>query len=104
MYMGRVVGTVVATRKDTSLVGTKLLVVQPLDLMLHPTETARVMVDSVGACIGEMIIFATGTAARNALNKKDSAVDAAVVGIVDNFEISGAWTQSVPQERSEIVE
>ena len=96
MYMGRIVGTVVATRKDSSLVGTKLLIVQPLDLTLHPTETARVMVDSVGAGVGERVIFATGTAARNALNKKDAAIDAAVVGIVDNFEINRAWLESAP--------
>ncbi|MDR1378788.1 MAG: EutN/CcmL family microcompartment protein [Synergistaceae bacterium] len=91
MYVGRIVGTVVATRKDTTLVGTKLLIVQPLNLTLRPTEEARVMVDTVGAGVGELVIFATGTAARNALNKKDSAADAAIIGIVDKFETNDHW-------------
>jgi ethanolamine utilization protein EutN len=93
MYVGRIVGTVVATHKDPSLVGSKLLIVQPLDLELRPMEIARVMVDTVGAGVGELVIFATGAAARNALNKnnKNSAIDAAVVGIIDQFETNEKW-------------
>jgi ethanolamine utilization protein EutN len=93
MYVGRIVGTVVATHKDPSLVGSKLLIVQPLDLELRPMEIARVMVDTVGAGVGELVIFATGAAARNALNKnnKNSAIDAAVVGIIDQFDTNEKW-------------
>lgn len=94
MDIGRVVGTIVATRKDETLVGSKLLVVQPLDLAQNPAGGARVMVDTVGAGIGETVIYASGHAARNAAKKRDAAIDAAVVGIVDSCEISPEWAAS----------
>ncbi|MDR0621741.1 MAG: EutN/CcmL family microcompartment protein [Deltaproteobacteria bacterium] len=87
MDIGKVVGTVVATRKDESLVGAKLLITQPLDLAFEPVGQARLMVDSVGAGVGEIVIYATGQAARNALKKREAAIDAAIVGIVDSCEI-----------------
>ncbi len=86
MYLGKIVGTVVATRKDERLVGHKMLVVQPLAQDLSPKGDTIVAVDTVGAGIGETIIFTKGTAARNALNKPDSPIDASIVGIVDNID------------------
>jgi ethanolamine utilization protein EutN len=91
MQVGRVVGTLVATRKDNSLVGLKLLIVQPLNLRLQAEGGPRVMVDTVGAGVGEVVLFSSGTAARNAVKNKEAAMDAAIVGIVDHFEVDGQW-------------
>lgn len=87
MQLGRVVGTVVATRKSESLVGSKLLITQPIDIDSKPSGKPLIAVDTVGAGIGEIVIFATGTASRNAAEKKSSAIDAAIVGIVDNMDV-----------------
>lgn len=87
MRLGKVIGTVVATRKDETLVGSKLMITQPLDLDMKPIGESIVMVDTVGAGIGEIIIYANGTAARNSMKKPTAAVDAAIIGIVDNIDI-----------------
>lgn len=87
MKIGRVIGTLVATRKDESLVGSKLMITQPLDLDYKPTDEPMIMVDTVGAGIGEVIIYSEGTASRNAAGKPDSAIDAAIVGIIDNLDV-----------------
>ncbi|SDY88277.1 ethanolamine utilization protein EutN [Proteiniborus ethanoligenes] len=87
MQLGRIIGTVVATRKSDSLVGSKLLLTQPIDIDMKPTGKPLVAVDTVGAGIGEIVIYATGTASRNAAEKKTSAIDAAIVGIVDNMDV-----------------
>ena len=96
MYLGRVVGTLVATRKDASLVGAKLLVTHPLSLDLKPIGEAKVMVDTVGAGVGEMVIYTMGTASRNAAGKPEAAIDAAVVGIVDQMDIDRRWVEELP--------
>lgn len=90
MEIGKVVGTVVATRKDDSLVGFKLLMVQPVDLEGKTSASARVMVDTVGAGVGELVLFAGGHAARHAAKNREAAIDLAVVGIVDSCEISSS--------------
>ncbi len=87
MNIGRVIGTLVATRKDESLVGSKLMVTQPLDIDYKPIGEPIIMVDTVGAGIGEAVIYAEGTASRNAAGKPDSAIDAAIVGIIDNLDV-----------------
>lgn len=94
MNLGRVVGTVVATRKDESLVGLKLLVAQPLDLQQRSEGAAKVMVDTVGAGVGELVLYVSGAAARHAAGRKDGAMDAAVVGIVDALEVDNQWIAS----------
>ena len=96
MHVGRVVGTLVATRKHDSLVGMKLLVVQPLNLKLKPEGFSRVMVDAVGAGVGELVLYVLGAAARYAVGKTDAAIDATVAGIVDNFEVAEQWLKRVP--------
>ncbi|MDR1296480.1 MAG: EutN/CcmL family microcompartment protein [Deltaproteobacteria bacterium] len=88
MDIGLVVGTVVATRKDESLAGKKLLLTQPLDLDGLPVGPARLMVDAAGAGVGEKVIFVTGAASRNALKAPGAALDMAIVGIVDSCEVS----------------
>lgn len=87
MNIGKVVGTVVATRKDDTLVGFKLLVAQPLDLRMRPQGAAKVMVDTVGAGVGELVLYVSGAAARNAIRSREGAVDAAVVGIIDEMDV-----------------
>lgn len=87
MNIGRVIGTLVATRKDESLVGSKLMVTQPLDIDYKALGEPVIMVDTVGAGIGEVVIYSEGTASRNAAGKPDSAIDAAIVGIVDNLDV-----------------
>ena len=88
MKIGRVIGTVVATRKDEKLIGTKLMITQPLDLNLKPKGESLIAVDTVGAGIGELVILATGTASRIAARKMDSPIDASIVGIIDEVDIN----------------
>lgn len=87
MLLGKVVGTVVATRKDEKLIGSKLMITQPLDMDLKPIGEPLIAVDTVGAGIGEIVIYASGTASRNAARKPDAPIDAAIIGIVDNITI-----------------
>ncbi|NLY66117.1 MAG: EutN/CcmL family microcompartment protein [Tissierellia bacterium] len=87
MRMGKVIGTLVATKKDEKLIGSKLMITQPLDASLNPKGDPIVAVDTVGAGIGELIIFATGTASRIAARKMDAPIDAAIVGIIDEINM-----------------
>ena len=72
MLIGRVIGTVVATRKDEKLIGSKLMITQPLDLELNPKGDPIIAVDTVGAGIGELVVYTTGTAGRIAARKLDA--------------------------------
>lgn len=83
MIVGKVVGSVIATRKNEKLVGSKFLIVEPLMNMNLGGERI-VAIDNVGAGIGELVLVATGSAARIGCNQKESPIDAAIVGIVDD--------------------
>lgn len=87
MRTGIIIGTVVATRKEEGLVGSKLLLTQPVNLNKEPAGDPFVAVDTVGAGIGEFVLYSTGTASRNAANKPKSSIDAAIVGIIDGMDI-----------------
>lgn len=93
MRVGKVVGTVVATRKDETLVGSKLLVVKllpPGELRgrdSHPEEELVVAVDSVGAGVGETVLVVLGSVASRIMSDSCAPVDAAVIGIVDQLEL-----------------
>lgn len=87
MHIGRVIGTVVATRKDDTLVGCKLMLTQPLNIEYKPIGEPIVTVDTVGAGIGEVVVYTKGTAARIAALRRESSIDAAIVGIVDNIDV-----------------
>tara|TARA_B100000949_G_C14246237_1_gene435951 strand:+ start:626 stop:898 length:273 start_codon:yes stop_codon:yes gene_type:complete len=87
VILAKVVGTVVATRKDERLVGQKLLLVQALDATGKPQGNYLVAVDTVDAGAGETVLIVSGSSARLAADLKDSPVDAAIVGIVDAVEI-----------------
>ncbi|GFN36792.1 EutN/CcmL family microcompartment protein [Tepidimicrobium xylanilyticum] len=87
MHLGKVIGTVVATRKDENLIGTKLMITQPLSMDLKPIGEPIIAVDTVGAGIGEVVLYVRGTASRIAARKMDSPIDCAIVGIVDDITI-----------------
>lgn len=90
MWLGKVVGNVVATQKHESLVGNKLLVVQPLNLDGLNSVSLQVAIDTVGAGTGETVLVVGGSSARQAKTTDGhSAVDAAIVGIVDSIELDG---------------
>jgi microcompartment protein CcmK/EutM len=87
MQICRVVGTVVSTQKNRKLEGAKLLLVQPLTLQGAPRGVALIAIDSVGAGVGErVLVVIEGKAAGDALGKKAAAVDAAVIGIIDQLD------------------
>jgi len=88
MLLAKVVGTVVATRKDPRLVSTKLLVARPLDPRGKTDTSYLVAVDTVDAGVGETVLIVSGSSARMASGLKDCPVDAAIVGIVDSVEMS----------------
>ncbi len=81
MFVGKVVGSIVATRKNDRLIGSKFLIVEPMEKM---NSNRLVAVDIVGAGIGEIVLVATGSAARIGCNMETSPIDAAIVGIVDD--------------------
>lgn len=83
MIICMVIGNVWATRKEDSLNGLKLMVVQRVDAAEGESQGSFVAVDCVGSGIGERVLVATGSAARRAANTFDKPVDAAIVGILD---------------------
>ena len=83
MILAKVVGTVVATRKDERLVGSKLLLVQPVSPDGDAHGAPFVAVDTVDAGAAETVLIVSGSSARMAAGLADRAVDAAIVGIVD---------------------
>ena len=87
MILAKVVGTVVATRKDPRLVSSKLLIARAMDPRGKPEGSYVVAIDTVDAGFGETVLIVSGSSARMAAGLKDCPVDAAIVGIVDNIEI-----------------
>lgn len=85
MNLGKVIGTAVATRKDEKLIGSKFMITQPLDIKLKPVGEAIIAVDTVGAGVGELVMYSKGTAARIAARKLDAPIDASIVGIIDDM-------------------
>ena len=89
MQLGKVVGTLVATRKDEELEGLKFLVVKACDFAGEPTGAAVVAADAVGAGLGEVVLYASGSSARQTTLTKDRPVDATIMAIVDVVEVDG---------------
>ncbi|MCM0757862.1 EutN/CcmL family microcompartment protein [Sporomusa sphaeroides DSM 2875] len=87
MWVGKIIGTLVATAKDDSLVGSKLLLVQPVALGSQPAGAPVVAVDTIGSGTGETVLVVSGSSARHVTGNPQSAVDAAIVGIIDTIEI-----------------
>jgi microcompartment protein CcmK/EutM len=88
MLLARVVGTVVATRKDPRLVSNKLLIARPMDPHGKPEGNYVVALDTVDAGVGETVLIVSGSSARMASGLKDTPVDAAVVGIIDEIDVA----------------
>ena len=88
MLLAKVVGTVVATRKDEGLVGTKLLVIQPLGTDRTPAGKPLVAVDSVGAGAGEDVFYVKGREASFPFLPAEVPADAAIIGIVDHWSLA----------------
>jgi microcompartment protein CcmK/EutM len=89
MLLGKVVGTLVATRKEESLEGLKFLVLQQLDIEGKELSGYRVAADAVGAGLGEVVLYATGSAARQTKYTRDRPCDGVIMAIVDLLEVSG---------------
>ena len=90
MQIGQVVGSVVATQKDEKLANTKLLVVEVRDHNNQPKpDTYVVAVDSVGAGLGDVILYATGSSARQTTLTDGRPCDAVIMAIVDSWDLGG---------------
>jgi len=90
--MAKVIGNVVATQKTPRFQGMKLLLVQPFitrERSLVASGSSVVAVDSVGAGIGELVLFTQGSSARLTPTTREAPVDAVIVGIVDSVEVDG---------------
>ncbi|HZX97309.1 MAG TPA: EutN/CcmL family microcompartment protein [Myxococcales bacterium] len=92
MLLGRVVGTVVSTNKEEELSGLKLLLVRGADAEGKPTGSLVVAIDAVGAGVGEVVLYASGSSARQTRVTKDRPVDATIMAIVDSIELEGRQT------------
>ena len=95
MFLARVEGAVVATKKEASMSGRKLLLVRPQlvddkdPTKFKPGQNTIVAVDTVGAGIGELVMFCQGSSARLAAGLRDCPVDAVIIGIVDTVDVLG---------------
>lgn len=106
MFLAKVEGSVVSTKKDPSMSGRKLLLLRPQ--LVDEKDPSRfragsntiVAVDSVGAGIGELVMFCQGSSARLAPNLKDAPVDAVVIGIVDTVDVLGKEIYSARNENA----
>src|SRR5260221_12661533 len=95
MFLARVEGSVVSTKKEASMNGRKLLLLRPQlvddkdPTKFRPGSNTIVAVDSVGAGVGEMVMFCQGSSARLAAGFKEAPVDAVIIGIVDSVDVLG---------------
>jgi microcompartment protein CcmK/EutM len=89
MLLGRVTGTVVASRKEPLIEGWKLLVVRQLDAAGNEAPGYVVATDAVGAGVGEVVLYASGSSARNTEVTRDRPCDAVIMAIVDTWETGG---------------
>ena len=89
MLIGKVVGSVVATQKDEALQDKKFLLVQVHDPENKPRQQYVVAVDSVGAGPGDMVLYATGSSARQTALTQDRPCDAVIMAIVDSWDLDG---------------
>src|SRR5438552_11321249 len=103
MFLAKVEGSVVATKKDPSMAGRKLLLLRPQlvddkdPAKFRPGVNTIVAVDSVGAGVGELVLFCQGSSARLAPNLKEAPVDAVIIGIVDTVDVLGKQIYTAKQ-------
>jgi len=89
MLLAKVIGTVVATRKEKSMEGLKFLLLRQVDPDGNESGSHVVAADAVGAGLGEMVLYATGSSARQTVMTDKRPCDAVVMAIVDNWEVQG---------------
>lgn len=92
MLIARVIGTTVSTIKDEKITGQKLLVMRQTDETGKPIGKPFVAVDTVGAGVGELVLTASGSSARQTTLTKDRPVDAVIMAIIDSLEVDGKTT------------
>ena len=89
MVLGKVIGTLVASRKEPTLEGLKLLVVRACDVDGTPNGAIAIAVDAVGAGLGEVVLYCAGSSARQTQATQNRPVDATIMAIVDQIAIEG---------------
>ncbi len=92
MLLGKVVGTVVSTQKEETLDSLRFMVVKPMDERGQLTGATVVAADAVGSGVGEVVLFASGSSARQTLQTKDRPVDATIMAIVDEVAVGETTT------------
>ena len=100
MILGRVIGTVWATRKDEQTVGMKFLLVREVELDLTPTSSFVVAVDSVGAGVGEIVLVAQGSSGRQTELTRNKPVDAVIMAIVDRLDVDEDEVEEVKRREA----
>ena len=93
MKLGRIVGTVVSTTKDEKVDGLKLYIVRDLSMKMADKDSFVVAADSVGAGVGEVVLYASGSSARQTKATDGRPIDACVMAIVDQIDIGNAGLQ-----------
>jgi microcompartment protein CcmK/EutM len=89
VVLGRVIGTLVASRKEPTLDGLKLLVVRACDVDGTPNGGIAIAVDAVGAGVGEVVLYVSGSSARQTQVTQNRPVDATIMAIVDEVTVDG---------------
>lgn len=98
MLIGKIVGTVVADQKDEKLIGTKLMIVRQLNLEAQESGAYVIAADTVGAGIGEVVLYASGSSARQTTLTEGKPIDATIMAIVDTWDVQGVtkYTKDTP--------
>jgi microcompartment protein CcmK/EutM len=99
MVLGKVIGTLVASRKEPSLDGLTLLVVRACDVDGEPNGAIAVAVDAVGAGVGEVVLYCAGSSARQTHVTQNRPVDATIMAIVDEVAVEGARRYAKADDR-----
>ncbi|MDT2815434.1 EutN/CcmL family microcompartment protein [Vagococcus carniphilus] len=86
MIMAQVIGSVVSTQKDTSLIGKKLMVIRQVNSEKKEIRYEQIAIDTVGAGVGDFVLVTSGSSARKIIGEESGAVDLAIVGIIDTFD------------------
>ncbi len=89
MKLGRIVGTVVSTRKDEKIESLKLYVVRDLTMKMAHRDSFVIAADTVGAGVGEVVLYASGSSARQTKMTDARPIDASVMAIVDQMDVDG---------------
>jgi microcompartment protein CcmK/EutM len=87
VLLGKVVGTVVSTRKEPKMDGLRLMVLELLDIKGKPNKNYVIAVDAVGAGVGEIVLYASGSSARQTEVTNNKPCDAVIMAIVDNWDV-----------------